>query len=198
MSRVTKIIDENIIDLLLDGGIGFMPSDTIYGLSCRAQDQAAVEKLHKIKRRDKTKPFIVLISNINQLHDLGVDTTSLSWAFRYWPGKLTVVCDAPHAPDWLHKGTSNLAIRQPDSKQLVDLIDQVGPIISTSANLAGDQPAQTAAQAQKYFGDELDFYIDQGKIGSQPSTIIKMRLGKIEVIRQGAVKIDHGENNNGV
>jgi len=163
-----------------------MPSDTIYGLSCRALDEAAVERLHKLKGRDKAKPFIVLVSSTTQLIDVGIITTDVAPALRYWPGRLTLICSAVNAPLWLHCGTKSLAIRQPDDKELRNLVTKVGPIISTSANLAGSQPAQSAAEARQYFSDKLDFYVDMGEIKSPPSTIAKVEDGKLVVIRQGA------------
>lgn len=170
-----------------------MPSDTIYGLSCRALDEAAVERLRKIKNRGKNKPFIILISSTSQLPDLGVSPTDMAPALRYWPGRLTFICDANDAPVWLHRGTKTLAIRQPGDDALRTLIHKTGPLVSTSANLAGGKLAHTANRAQEYFGDKLDFYIDKGAINRKPSTIIKATLTKVEVVRQGTVKIKETE-----
>lgn len=189
MSYVTKSFDSRVAGLLKNGAVGFMPSDTIYGLSCCAIDETAVERLHKIKKRGKNKPFIVLISGASQLPDLGVITTDAAPALRYWPGRLTIICDANDAPVWLHRGTKTLAVRQPDDEALRNLIDKAGPLISTSANLAGNKPVRTVNEAQEYFGDKLDFYVDKGTINRKPSTIIRTTFSKVEVVRQGAVKI---------
>jgi|SRR5579859_4016626 len=189
MSYITDNFDDKIVELLKSGAVGFMPSDTIYGLSCRALDQKAVEKLHKIKQRDKNKPFIVLISKISQLNKLGIIATDVAPALRYWPGKLSIICEAEKAPPWLHLGTKTMAVRQPDYPDLQDLINKVGPIISTSANYQGDKPLTTAAAAKKYFGEKLDFYIDTGKIAGESSTIIRKDNYQLKIIRQGAVKL---------
>ncbi|MBI2009511.1 threonylcarbamoyl-AMP synthase [Candidatus Saccharibacteria bacterium] len=189
MSYVTKSFDRRIVELLRSGSVGFMPSDTIYGLSCRALDEAAVRRLRKIKDRDKNEPLIVLISNITQLKELGIVLTDAAPALRYWPGRLTIICNAKSAPPWLHRGTKTLAVRQPDNEELRNLIDKTGPLISTSANLAGNKPALTVNKAQKYFGEKLDFYVDKGAINRKPSTIIRATFSKVEVVRQGAVKI---------
>ena len=166
-----------------------MPSDTIYGLSCRALDQDAVKKLHQIKNRDQ-RPFIVLISSVTQMHDLGLIATDFGPALRYWPGKLSAIGKADRAPEYLHMGTKTLAVRQPDYPELTKLINTTGPLISTSANLSGQEPAHTLAEAREIFGDELDFYVDAGPIKSAASTIARVRFAKLEVIRQGEVKLD--------
>lgn len=166
-----------------------LPADTIYGLSCRALDRNAVERTHEIKRRDKSKPFVILISRIEQLKELGIVSTDVAPALRYWPGALTLVCEARKAPGWLHMGTYSLAVRQPDFPALRELIDEVGPIISTSANLAGGKPAASAAEAENYFKQKLDFYVDTGPHAGSPSTIVKSSLNGLEILRQGAVEI---------
>lgn len=181
--------DAKIIEWLRSGGLGFMPSDTIYGLSCRALDEKAVERLHMLKKRDLDKPFIVLISDISQLNGLNVDPAQAGPIKDYWPGKISLEFSAPKAPNWLHRGTNKFAIRLPDNPELRALIQQAGPIISTSANIQGARPASSVAEAWRYFGEELDFYVDAGEIKTEPSTIVKIRDGKLVVAREGAVKL---------
>ncbi|MEK7561814.1 MAG: L-threonylcarbamoyladenylate synthase [Patescibacteria group bacterium] len=190
MSYFSDSFDREIIKLLQNGAVGFMPSDTIYGLSCRALDKTAVERVHKLKSRNSDKPCVVLISDIRQLSDLKVDQSQADTVADYWPGKISLEFDARRAPAWLHRGTGHFAIRLPDYLLLRELIRQVGPILSTSANPKGTKPANSVAAAWTYFGEGLDFYIDAGKINTEPSTIVVIKDGKLEVDRLGAVKID--------
>jgi L-threonylcarbamoyladenylate synthase len=108
---------------------------------------------------------------------------------KYWPGALTVIFEVSSVPDWLHRSTRSLAIRLPNDRKLQDLINQTGPIISTSANKQGQDPASSIQEAQSYFGEELDFYVDVGELKGQASTIVKLVDNKLELIRQGPVKI---------
>jgi L-threonylcarbamoyladenylate synthase len=182
--------DDEIVALLRREKVGLLPTDTIYGLSCAASSRMAVERIHRIKRRDKSKPFVILISGTEQLEELGIAAAEAAPALRYWPGKLTIICKAPKAPEWLHMGTGTLAVRQPDYPELIELIRQTGSLVSTSANLAGGEPAVTAAVAEEYFGDRLDFYVDAGPLKGQPSTIARKNFKNgLEVIRQGSVHI---------
>jgi L-threonylcarbamoyladenylate synthase len=82
-----------------------------------------------------------------------------------------------------------LAVRVPDNFELRNLIKKTGPIVSTSANLRGQEPAKTVKEARKYFGDRLDFYVDAGHLDSQPSTLVKIENNKLKVVRQGAYEI---------
>jgi len=190
MSYVTNGFDQNVIELLKNGAVGCLPSDTIYGLSAVVTNQVSIDKLHKFKDRSENKPYIILISDIEMLNKLSINPSDTELIKQYWPGALTVIFEASNTPDWLHRGTESLAVRLPANKDLQDLISLVGPIISTSANKQGQQPAKDVQEAKAYFGNELDFYVDVGELSGQPSTIIKLANGQLEIIRQGAVKIN--------
>lgn len=110
-------------------------------------------------------------------------------AQKYWPAKLTIECDSANAPIWLHPDTDYFGVRMPANNQLLKLIEDVGPLISTSANVEGAEPAITSASAQDDFGEQLDFYVDHGELKSKPSTLVRLMDNKIEVLRAGAVKI---------
>ena len=186
---MTDSFDEEVVKLLQAGGAGLLPSDTVYGLSCRALDRAAVERLHKLKNRGADKPFIVLISDIKMLDLLSIPPGSADLVKRYWPGPLSVVFNSA-APDFLARGTGSLAVRLPNYPKLLELIDKTGPLISTSANFRGEKTVKSVAEAERLFGDRLDFYVDAGELDNPPSTLARINDAKLEIIRPGAVKID--------
>lgn len=186
MSYFSNKIDEHVIELLKSGKVGLLPSDTIYGLSAVALNEKAVKQVHRLKGRDANKPFIVLIGNTEQLKDLGVNTEQVDLVKKYWPGPLSVVFSSENIPQWLQLGTNSLAVRMPDRQELCDLIAETGPIVSTSANLQGETPARSVEEAKEVFGDNLDFYVDIGKLEGQPSTLAIIENGKLKVVRQGA------------
>lgn len=190
MSYLTNGFDYKIIELLNDGAVGFMPSDTIYGLSCRAQDKRAVDRLKDLKERDGSKAFIVLINDVEMLDLLSIYKKQVEPAEKYWPGPLTLECDTHMAPVWLPKINGHFGIRIPNKPDLLELISKVGPLVSTSANRSGESPAQTADEAQRVFGKKLDFYVDQGPLQGLPSTLARINNGQLEVLRQGAVKLN--------
>ena len=190
VSYVTNTIDKEVIRLLNSGAVGFLPSDTIYGLSCRALDEQAVGRIHRLKKRDKHKPLVVLISSTGQLDELGIELSEVTPALKYWPGQLTIICNTKKTPAWLQMGTGTQSVRIPGSPGLRRLIAKTGPLISTSANLAGQEPALNIAGAKKYFGDKLDFYVNIGMLSGKPSTIVKAGPDGLEVIRPGAVDIN--------
>lgn len=170
--------------------MGLLPSDTIYGLSGRAMDETAVGRIRRIKGRANDKPFIVLVSSIKMLGLLSIPLEQAGPVKEYWPGPLSAVFKAPGAPDWLRAADGTLAVRLPDYPELRSLIDRTGPLISTSANLSGGQPAATVQESKERFGDKLDFYVDIGPLNNPPSTVVSVKGKRLEVLRPGTIKIN--------
>jgi L-threonylcarbamoyladenylate synthase len=194
MSYIAREFNTEIVELLKSGGIGFMPSDTIYGLTCRALDEKAVVRLRSLKSRSEYKPLIVLFSNLEQLADLGMPSNGLEKALEYWPGPLSLEWDARRSPTWLHPASDTFAIRMPDKPELIELINKIGPITSTSANPEGAEPAKSVKEAENYFGKRLDFYVDVGEIThGVSSTLARLVDGQFEILRQGAIYINQKE-----
>lgn len=178
-------------NLSSSGAIGVIPSDTLYGVVARAEDQAAVERLYKLKSREN-KPGTLIAANLDQLEKLGLKHRYLKAVEQFWPGGVSVVIPcSDSALKYLHQGKMSLAVRIPDDKQLCELLQKTGPLLTSSANQPGQTPAATVAQAKDYFGDHVDFYIDGGDLSNrQPSTVIRIVDDAVEVLREGAVKID--------
>lgn len=184
-------MDEATQQLLKPGVIGVIPTDTVYGLAARAEDQAAVGRLYELKKRDQ-KPGTIIAASIEDLEKLGLKHRYLKAVEQYWPGAVSVVIPAANPElKYLHQGKMTLAVRIPKDKKLQDLLKQTGPLVTSSANQPGESPAATVQQAKAYFGDQVDFYDDGGNLtGREPSTIIRIIDDAVEVLRQGAVKID--------
>jgi L-threonylcarbamoyladenylate synthase len=175
---------------LLSGGVGVMPTDTVYGMVARATDGLAVARFYELKQRDH-KPGTVIAASVAQLVELGVDEPHLRQVEQWWPNPLSVICDTGAELDYLHLGLGSLAVRVPDNEELRWLLEISGPLISTSANLPDLPSAVNVHQAQEYFQDQVDFYVDGGDLsGHAPSTIVKIHDDGVEIIRQGAADIE--------
>jgi len=186
------MIDKKIIEKLKNGGIGILPTDTIYGLVGSALVPKTVERIYRLRSRDPKKPMIILIGDFSDLKkfDIKIDEKMRMILKKYWPGKMSIILPCEDAKfSYLHRGGKSLAFRLPDRKDLRDLIKKVGPLVVPSANIEGAKPSETIEEAKKYFGDKVDFYIDGGRIKSQPSTVIKINEGQIKVLRQGEIKV---------
>ncbi len=180
------------IKILRSGGIGVMPTDTIYGLVGQALKPETVKRIYKVRKRPPDKPLIVLISSISELKKFGVKLTTNDEKFldRYWPGELSVILpclDAKYI--YLHRGTKTLAFRLPKKKSVLEILKMTGPLVAPSANPEGLHPAKDLSEAERYFGGKADFYYGRGELSAPASTLIKLSDGQAEVLRQGGVVI---------
>jgi len=181
--------DSEVVRILKKGGVGIIPTDTVYGLVCCAADETAVARLYKLKHREN-KPGTVIAAKLQQLIDLGIRARYVKAVEQFWPNPLSVVVPVESLA-YLHGGKFSLAVRIPKHETLQKLLLQTGALLSSSANQPGEQPATNLAEAQKYFGESVDFYVDAGHtIKPIPSTIIRIVDDAIEIIREGAVTIN--------
>lgn len=173
--------------LLSAGAVGVIPTDTIYGIVCQALNQESVARLYHLKHRSPAKPFIILIS---QIDDLKLFNVSFSDKIRaivdsYWPGPVSIILDCHDDKyGYLHRSTKSLAFRLPNNPELLKLISVTGPLVAPSANPEGQQPSHDIEQAWDYFGESADFYVE-GPVNTKPSTILRIsKTGKITTIRE--------------
>lgn len=182
-----KLTDSRLVDLFKHGGVGVLPTDTVYGLVCDASNVDAVAKLYALKSREK-KPGTLIAANVNQVIDLGIQEDVVRAVEKFWPG-VSVVMQANEHLAYIHQGLETLAVRVVADEDLKAFLEQTGPLLTSSANLPGQPPANTIEEAQAYFGDAVDFYVDGGDLsGRQSSTLIRVKDGVVEILRQGSVK----------
>lgn len=177
--------------LTRQGAVAVIPTDTVYGVVARAQDKEAVSRLYGLKSREN-KPGTLIAASIDQLVELGLKRRYLTAVEQFWPGAVSVIIPCSDANlTYLHQGKMSLATRIPDDKKLHTLLAKTGPLVTSSANQPGEDPAENIEQAKKYFGNKVDYYQDGGELKNrEPSTVIRIIDDAIEIIRQGAVKID--------
>lgn len=188
----TNIKDKQLITYLCHGKLGVLPTDTLYGLVCKASDLSAVTRLYKLKKCDK-KPGTIIAASIDQLVDLGFKRRYLNAVKDYWPGSVSVIIPTDNSNlSYLDLGKGTLAVRVVAENDLENLLQKTGPLLTSSANLPTHVPARNVMEAQAYFGDEVDFYADGGDYSKrQPSTIIRIIDDNVKVLRDGVVKIDN-------
>jgi L-threonylcarbamoyladenylate synthase len=177
-------IHRPVAAMLRRGGVGVIPTDTIYGIVGSALRPKTVELIYKLRRRDRRKPMIVLIARTGDIRQFGValDQRTKKVLAKVWPGKVSIILPAKKFR-YLHRGTGSIAFRLPKPQWLRELLLKAGPLVAPSANREGEPPARTVAEAKKYFGDKAWFYVDKGRFASKPSTVIKIEEGKPVVLR---------------
>jgi L-threonylcarbamoyladenylate synthase len=182
-----------IAPILLSGGVGVLPTDTLYGLVGSALDKTSVERIYGLRKRDLKKPMIILIGSLEDIGKFGLklDPRQKRILKKIWPGKVSVVLECPQKKyEYMHRGTKTVALRLPEQAWLRNLLKRTGPLVAPSANLAGKKPAAAISEAKKYFNENVDFYVDAGRLSSKPSTLIRLHInGDMEMLRQGTLSL---------
>jgi len=187
---------EQTVNVLKKGGLAVLPTDTIYGVHCRALNEKTVEQVYRIRKRDTYKPCIILINDVSQIELFGIGLFERTKSFlqKIWPGKVSIIIPIAKKKqaqfEYLHRGVGSLGFRMPDLPVLLKILEQTGPLLSTSANLQGQVPAKNIQEAKHYFGKQVDCYLDGGELDSLPSTLARIEKGKLEILRQGEVDLE--------
>jgi len=177
---------ENLIKVLKGNGVVVMPTDTLYGIVGKALNKSTIERIYNLKKRAPKKPCIILISDINELRVFSILLSKKQEKIiKNFSIPTSFVLDCPSEIfSYLHRGTKTLAFRIPVSQELQDLLLEVGPLIAPSANPEGLSPAKDILEAQKYFGNSVDLYMDGGEIFGKASKVIKLHKdGSMTILR---------------
>jgi L-threonylcarbamoyladenylate synthase len=187
---------EMAADLIAEGGVVAIPTDTVYGIAASLSHPEALRRVFAIKHRDQSKPLPILVSSTDALArlipDVDPDITLLLDA--YWPGPLTVALDAPAGmPGEVLAPNGSIGVRLPNHRLAIELIERAGGVVAcTSANISGRDPASTAEDVMTSIGSALDGIVKGGvAAGGVPSTVIRIENGVIWAIREGPIPIEH-------
>jgi L-threonylcarbamoyladenylate synthase len=155
------------------GGVAVFPADTVYGLACDPENEAAVNKLYALKGRPPEKPAAVMFFDLEELGDFG----------GLLPGGVTLLLPNPDRrfPLACTSDPETLGVRVP-------FLAPVGrPVLQSSANVAGGPDAKRLEDVPQAIRDGADLVIDGGELPGVPSTIIDLRTPEWRIVRQGAV-----------
>jgi len=180
--------------VVLRGGVIGFPTDTVYGRGCSLFDVEAVLMVARIKRRDPSLAVISLIPEPRQVHGLASQVTPLAERLvtRFWPGPLSLIFRAaPIVPPRVRGAGGTVALRCPKDELCQRLLAVIGgPVVSSSANLSGQRPAETAEEVQRIFGNQLELVIDGGpRPGGRASTLVDVSSPRARLLRRGAIDV---------
>lgn len=177
-------------DVVHRAGVVLVPTETFYGLAADPASQAAVEAVHRLKRRPPDRALPVLCAD----HDQVASLVELPQRFRVrlgrmWPGAVTVVLPLRRPLAACPDGT--VAVRIPDHRLLRAVLYRTGPLTGTSANRHGEPPRSTAAAAAAGLDGAPDLVLDGGATpGGLASTVVDLTGSEPRILRQGPVDWD--------
>jgi L-threonylcarbamoyladenylate synthase len=198
-SRLLKIDERNFREVIQEaaqviheGGVVAVPTESFYGLAVHALDEKAIGRLFAVKRRREDNPVLILIpskeglsSYVTEVYEKGRKLME-----RFWPGGLTMVFFAgPILPRSLTAGTGKIGVRLSSHPVPTELARAVGaPITGTSANRSGRPSCSTAEEVMEALGEDIDLILDGGKTaGGKGSTVLDVTTDPPVVLREGIV-----------
>lgn len=176
--NIQKLTEKDLI-----GKVICFHTDTVYGIGALFSDETGIKKIYEIKRRSYDKALPVLCASIEQVKSIAIMTDKALEIAKYWPGALTMILK--------EKDENNtIAVRIPDSKIAINVLNHFGPLRTTSINYSGDKELNDIQEIIDTFGDEIDYIItDMADVSGVPSTIVDLTTEEMKIIRQGCIEL---------
>lgn len=217
MSKICNINGESLqmaAQIINEGGVIVVPTDTVYGVACDPFNEAAVAKIYELKRRPRTKALQILMNGVEDLEKLGLYLPSPLDILgkKFLPGgyspiarakkdsvasKLATLCKTNETDEKTQETESTQAIestqgvRVPDCPELMQILRVTGPLAASSANRSGNESADSVEEAFEAFGNEIPLYLNAGPTRSHvASTVVGADSSDkdgIVILREGVI-----------
>lgn len=187
---------DKAIKVLKAGGIVIFPTDTAFGVGCRIDDEQAVKRLFKIRKRPENQPTPVLVDTVKMAQDYlePIPKEMIDKLIEpYWPGALTIILPSivVTVPELVRGGGKTLGVRIPNHPIARTLIRGVGvPILGPSANLHGGKTPYSMDELDPEFLKMVDLVVPGECTIKKPSTVIDCSKKPWKIIRHGAISVD--------
>ena len=180
--------------VLRDGGIVVMPTDTVYGLTCGITHHDAIRRIYKLKDMDPKKPLSVLVSDMSMVGRFakGVSTPAYRLLKRVLPGPYTFIFEAsPEVPKIMLRKRRTIGIRMPDNPIALALLEEMGePLLSSSIRDPEHDFVNNPDEIERSLGSDVEMVIDGGILLPVPSTVVDLSGDEPVLIRDGKGNVD--------
>lgn len=176
------------VDILKDGGVIAYPTDTFYGIGCDILNKKAIERIYRLKQRDKNSPFSFICADLTNISQYAkVSNYAYKTMKRLLPGPYTFILEGSKmVPKIMLTKRKTAGIRVPAHEICIKLVEGLdNPIISTSAGMSDGEIFHDASLIQDHYGALIDMVIDGGPVHGEPSSVISLINDMPEVIRKG-------------
>jgi len=183
------------INIFNKGGVVIFPTDTVWGIGCRLDNEEAVKKNFKIRKRQEEKAVLALVDSIEMaeayLQPIPNDVRTKLMR-KYWPGGLTIIlpCKTEKVPAVARAGGQTLGVRQTSHPLLLKILKKIKvPVIAPSANFAGEKTPLTISGIDPKLISMVDFVLPGQSLGHSPSTVIDCSVKPWKIVREGEIHI---------
>lgn len=178
-----------IAECLSNGEIVAFPTDTVFGLACVYDDEKAIQKIKDAKGRDAHKPLPMMCSNLAMIDKVAkISEDAYKIMVEHFPGALTVILNKrEEVPAYVTNGFDTIAIRIPDYKMILEIIETIGkPLLVTSANISNEPSIKEYQEVKKKLGERIDAIVREDAYSETSSTIVNLTDG-FKILRVGEI-----------
>lgn len=182
-----------IVEVLRNGGVIVLPTDTLYAFCCDIFNTSAVERIIKMKNKDMRRSNLSFICHeISQISEYAkMDDTAFHLIKKNFPGPFTFILNGSASLPKLFKNKKTVGIRMPANKIVMEIVKELGnPLMTSSMFYNEDTEYMTVPELiNEKYGKQVDMVVDGGEGNSIPSTIIDCTGDIPEIVREGAGKL---------
>ncbi len=180
-----------VVEVLKSGQLVVIPTDTSYAVVADAFHPGAVTLLRMAKQQSPAVPIPVAAGSIEMANGIAkLSNLASDLAHAFWPGPLTILTSSQPSLNWsIGDHRTALSIRVPNSNIAQSLLQKVGPLAMTGAQLSGQDPIQIVEQAVGALGQKVAVYLDAGELSHNVSSVVDATTSNLRLIRQGAITI---------
>ena len=181
---------KTVVDIIHAGGLIAYPTDSSYALGCQIGNKKAIDRIHRIRRTDKKHSFTLVCADLSEI---SVYARVDNWAYRLirslTPGPYTFILPATReVPKRLQDAKRRtIGMRVPDHRLVQIMLEELGePIMSSTLTLPGESvPLTDPLEIEERIGHAIEAIVDAGPAGVEPTTILDLSGGNLEVLRVG-------------
>jgi tRNA threonylcarbamoyl adenosine modification protein (Sua5/YciO/YrdC/YwlC family) len=169
-----------IKNIIQNEGVVIFPTDTVLALACSPYSKKAIDKIYKIKQRDRNKPLALLVSSIEQLQQIGIlNEIGHKLLSEHSPGSITLICKLRPDIDFSFAAKNNtIGLRittNPVALFIIKAIDS--SLVATSVNISGDLALTDTINIAKKIRSQVDYVIEGKSSSSNASKIVDISAG---------------------
>ena len=190
---MTKVVTEEnmslVCQIIKEDGVVAFPTETVYGVGVKFGSKIALDKLMEAKNRDYSKAITLMVADekdIEKYAYVSDDVRKIIQAFM--PGMITLVFKKKENVDSIMtNGKETIGIRIPDSQYVLNLLQKVGPMLVTSANLSNHPNTTSTKEVLNQLDGRIDLIVDGQTTDNVASTVVDVSGSEIKILREGKI-----------
>lgn len=169
------------------GELIIIPTDTVYGLCAKLFDEEGLKNIYKLKTRDLQKQIPILVGNIEQAEEIAIiSTQAMKIINAFWPGALTIVFKTTK-DFYLKTKEETIALRMPNHKLALKLLNEFGPLRATSVNKSNEAPLLDYKSIYENYHNDVKTIYEQNEPQSNVSSTVIDMTSELKVLRVGTI-----------